>query len=1013
VTSTVPLTAVFNSMSQILGSTSNGAANKWIASAGGAGTVTRNSTSGAIVLVTADGATWSFTPVSGSAVAFTSPAGFQATLVAQLTGGTVSGYTLTSYVSQTVEAFDSNGVGKSITDRNGNVTTFGFDGYGHPTNVVSSAGPTAARTATIAYNPTTFTETLSQTNGALTRTVKYIKNSASNLTSIVDAMGNSTAFTYTSGNLTQIISVTGAETDFSYDGTGRITQVDQHNTTSGSPGTSTTRLTYPSAGQTLVAAPNTSTGTAVASGPHLTYTIGAGFLVSKATDQMGRERSATYSPTNLAPATSISGNTDATPPAGSTPTGTSSNTFGANSGQSLTAAAAPGGATRTAAYANTGSTAYLPSSTSGDSGDQTVYHYTGSGNVDSSTNSTLAATAALTYNINGTVATATAPNNAAVGATPANPTTYGYDPYTFQLNSVTPPTGTTLGVKALTYDGFGRLSSITDGRGNTTTYTYDKIDRKLSTAFSSGLATVSNTYNTAGQQLAGVSAAGTISNTYDQLGRLLTTVNTAGGGTETYTYDKGSNLATTTDGLGTITNTYDVSNVLIDMKYPHNSSFQHLVFRTDDQGRRTDQYLQADSTGTYWAGHVHTVYDTSGRIIGLTSATGPAPTTVTPVLDMTYCYNTASPAPTCATGTSTDRSKLQWQKDNLTGQVAAFGYDSGGRLLTVGQSGGQTNNTYTYTYDADGNRKTAIVTGSNPATQSLTFNPGNQITTTGYAYDGAGNLTATPTASYTYNAAEQMTQAVTGGVTSTYTYAGASQSEVLSETRGGSSPISTKLVYGRTGANGQPEIEQYSINGNQAYVFDDPTTGQPLGIVTSADQACMLVFDGTDNPVGLLSNSATVSFTYKYDPWGVQTLTAGGTGNGAGQNPYAFHGGIKDPGSGLVKFGLRWYNPVTGTWTQQDTLDSPLDPANANRYAYAGDDPVNNIDPSGQYLSACTTQAINLAIGAIVLGIGYGGALAAVAAGITAPAGIAAIVTLGSGTGLLLTGYNDYLRDCT
>jgi len=129
----------------------------------------------------------------------------------------------------------------------------------------------------------------------------------------------------------------------------------------------------------------------------------------------------------------------------------------------------------------------------------------------------------------------------------------------------------------------------------------------------------------------------------------------------------------------------------------------------------------------------------------LTNSAGPAPTTVTPVLDMSYCYNTASPAPTCATGTTTDRSKLQWQKDNLTGQTTTFSYDSGGRLLTVTQSGGQTNNTYTFTYDADGNRKTAIVTGSNPATQSLTFNPANQITTTGYAYDGAGNVTATPT----------------------------------------------------------------------------------------------------------------------------------------------------------------------------------------------------------------------------------------------------------------------------
>ena len=44
--------------------------------------------------------------------------------------------------------------------------------------------------------------------------------------------------------------------------------------------------------------------------------------------------------------------------------------------------------------------------------------------------------------------------------------------------------------------------------------------------------------------------------------------------------------------------------------------------------------------------------------------------------------------------------------------------------------------------------------------------------------------------------------------------------------------------------------------------------------------------------LGLLTNSATVSFAYKYDPWGVQTLTAGGTGNGAAQNRFAFHAGL-------------------------------------------------------------------------------------------------------------------------
>lgn len=994
VVSPVPLTATFNSLSQIVGSTSVPAANKWVAGGGNAGNLTLVSATGVVVFVGPDGSTWPFAPVAGSTTTFTSPAGLQATLAAQLTGGVVSGYTLTYWVSRTVVAFNTNGNPTTVTDRNSNVTTFGYDPYGLPTSIVSSAGPSSARTATISYNATTYTETVTQTNGALTRNVQYVKNSASNLVSIVDAAGHSTSFTYTSGNLTQILSVTGAETDFAYDTSGRVTQVDQHNTTTGSPGTSTTRLTYPSSTQTLVAGPDTSTGTAVATGPHITYAIGVGYLVSKATDQMGRERSATYSTLNAAALTSTSGNTDPTPPAGSTPTGTTTNTFGANSGQSLTSQASPGGSTLSAVYGNTApGTAYLPSSTSSDSGDQTAYHYNGSGNLDSRTNSTLAATASLVYNTNGTVQTATAPLNAATGTTAANPTAYGYDS-NFQLHTITPPTGTSLGVKTLTYDNFGRLSTITDGRGNTTTYTYDKIDRKLTTAFSDGTHTVTDTYSNAGQLLTSISATGTITNTYDQLGRLLTTVNTAGGGTETYTYDQASNLVTTTDGFGTTTDYYDASGVVLDTKYPHNSSYQYLYYTTDDQGRRTDEYLQSDATKTNWQGHIHTSYDPSGRITGLTAATGPAPTTITSVLDMTYCYNTGSAAPTCATGTTTDRSKLQWSKNNLTGQVTTFSYDHAGRVLTMAQSGGTTNNTYTYTYDADGNRLTAVTTGSNPAGQTLTYNPGNQISSTGYSYDGGGNLTAAPGATYTYNGAQQMTQAIVSGVTSTYTYAGADQNRVLSETN---SSVTAKIVYGRTDQQGQPEIAQYNVNNNQAYIFSDPVTGQPLMPITSSDQDCLLVFDGLNNPVGLLTDFATNAFTYQYDPWGVQVLTAGGTGNGAAQNPYAFHAGIKDKGSGLIKFGLRWYNPVTGTWTQQDTLDAPLDPANANRYAYTGDDPINNLDPTGKVLGLGCAAGIAFGVGLVVGGVSElgldGFAAVASAPTVAGPIAAAAIAT--------------------
>ena len=70
-------------------------------------------------------------------------------------------------------------------------------------------------------------------------------------------------------------------------------------------------------------------------------------------------------------------------------------------------------------------------------------------------------------------------------------------------------------------------------------------------------------------------------------------------------------------------------------------------------------------------------------------------------------------------------------------------------------------------------------------------------------------------------------------------------------------------------------------------------------------------------------------------------------GNGVGQNPFLFAGGIQDRATGLIKFGARRYNPTTGRWTQQDSLDNPFSHNNANRYADAGNDPIDNLDPTG------------------------------------------------------------------
>jgi len=149
---------------------------------------------------------------------------------------------------------------------------------------------------------------------------------------------------------------------------------------------------------------------------------------------------------------------------------------------------------------------------------------------------------------------------------------------------------------------------------------------------------------------------------------------------------------------------------------------------------------------------------------------------------------------------------------------------------------------------------------------------------------------ANPTTAYSYNGAEQMTSVVKGGVTTTYTYAGTSENRVLSQSS--SSGKVYNLTYGRSDAQGQPVIEQYHVIGTTAYVENDPTTGQPLMLRTTSGIACLYVDDGIGNPVGLLTDFAVNAFSLSYDPYGVPTLTAGGTGDGYTQNPYLFKSGI-------------------------------------------------------------------------------------------------------------------------
>lgn len=80
-----------------------------------------------------------------------------------------------------------------------------------------------------------------------------------------------------------------------------------------------------------------------------------------------------------------------------------------------------------------------------------------------------------------------------------------------------------------------------------------------------------------------------------------------------------------------------------------------------------------------------------------------------------------------------------------------------------------------------------------------------------------------------------------------------------------------------------------------------------------------------------------------------------------------------------MRLGARDYDPETGRWTVKDPL--LFDGGDTNLYAYALNDPINNIDPSGTHAEiiaaagacfsnpACATAVAGVA-GALALGIG-------------------------------------------
>ena len=204
------------------------------------------------------------------------------------------------------------------------------------------------------------------------------------------------------------------------------------------------------------------------------------------------------------------------------------------------------------------------------------------------------ATSRVSYNADGTPKTSTAPAGGV--------TSYSYTDGNHQLNTVTPPSGGSLQPETITYDGFGRAATITDGDGNIVTYTYDLADRVTRAAYTGGPqpVTVTYAYDAAGNLKTQADPSGTTTWTYNGQNLVTAKTATSGGGTLTYGYDGDGNLTTAADGGGTTTYTYSTANLLTEMTDPAGKFWQ---FAYNSDGLRTTTWFATPtptSTAT-WA----------------------------------------------------------------------------------------------------------------------------------------------------------------------------------------------------------------------------------------------------------------------------------------------------------------------------------------------------------------------------------------------------------------------------
>lgn len=287
--------------------------------------------------------------------------------------------------------------------------------------------------------------------------------------------------------------------------------------------------------------------------------------------------------------------------------------------------------------------------------------------------------------------------------------------------------------------------------------------------------------------------------------------------------------------------------------------------------------------------------------------------------------------------------RSQLTRGSGTGGSTTYGYDGLSRLQSLAHNLSGTADDVTFSFNTYNAASQITSRGtSNAAYEFITtlnntrsyvpngLNEYSSVAGTAVGWSADGDLTNDGATTFAYDVDDQLISATgTKNTTLTYDPLGRLYKDGATSTRFVYEGIDLIAEYDATGSL----VNRY-VHGAGA---DEPLVWYPNATVSSTSRR--YVYADYENSTVVVTDASGVKAgnVYKYDAYGNPNST-----NGAFRFQYTGQALLSS--LGLSYFKTRFYNASLGRFMQPDPAGFLDD---ANLYAYVGNDPVNNIDPSG------------------------------------------------------------------